>query len=43
MIFLLILIIIVGGVGAVAFLNINKGSKIEAQNDADEYEISEIL
>jgi hypothetical protein len=37
---LLFLVILIGIVGAVAFLNINK--KTESKNEADDYEITEI-
>jgi hypothetical protein len=37
---LLFLVILIGIVGAVAFLNIN--NKVDAKNEADDFEISEI-
>ncbi len=39
---LLILIIVVGCMGAVAFLNINKEKKRDNENEVDDYEIEEI-
>ncbi len=42
MLLLLILIIVIGSIGAVSFLNINKDVKMEDRNESDLYEISEI-
>lgn len=42
MIFLLFIIISVGIMGAIAFLNIDKVSQTELKNEAEEYEITEI-
>jgi hypothetical protein len=41
MLILLVIIILIGIIGAVAFLNINKGTAVEDKNEADDYEISE--
>lgn len=42
MIFLLLIVIIVGIVGAVAFLNMNKNASKTVEDEVDEYDIKEI-
>lgn len=39
----LVFIIITGVVGAVAFLNLNEGQKLNNENEADEYDITEVV
>ena len=42
MLFLLVIIILIGIIGILAFLNIDKNTKTESESGANEYEIIEI-